>query len=56
MFVDAKAKRTVALKEQEEQIRKFKLTKQLVLTQAGMEVITRVEDDVSTISNLRFVA
>ena len=53
MFVDAEAKRTAALKEQQEQLRKFKLTKQLALAQAEMETITRVEDDASTISDLK---
>ncbi|XP_067027926.1 uncharacterized protein [Acropora muricata] len=53
MFVDAEAKRTAALKEQEEQLRKFKLTKQLALAQAEMEAISRVEDDASTISDLK---
>ena len=52
MFVDAKAKRTAALKEQEEQLLKFKLIKQLALAQAEMEAITRVEDDASTISDM----
>ena len=40
MFVDAKAKRTAALKEQEEQLLKFKLIKQLALAQAEMEAST----------------
>lgn len=51
MFVDAKAKRTAALKEQE-QLRKFKLIKQLALAQAEIKAITRVKDDASTISDL----
>ena len=53
LFVDAEAKRTAALKEQEEQLRKFKLTKQLALAQAEMEAITWVEDNASTISDLK---
>mgnify|MGYP000598024961 CR=1 FL=1 len=54
MFVnaDAKAKRTAALKEQEEQLQKFKLKKQLALAQAEIKAITRVKDDASTISDL----
>ena len=52
MFVDAKAKRTAALKEQEEQLQKFKLIKQLALAQAEIKAITRVKDDASTISDL----
>ena len=55
MFVDAEAKRTVALIEQEEQLRKFKLTKESALAQAEMEAITRVEDDASTNSDLKEV-
>ena len=53
MFVDAEAKRKAALKEQEEQLRKFEFNKQLALAQAEMEAIIRVEDDVSTISDLK---
>lgn len=51
LFVDAEAKRTAALRKQEDKLRKFQLTKQLALAKGEMEAITKIEDGESTIDD-----
>lgn len=51
LFVDAEATRTAALRKQEDELRKFQLTKQLALAKAEMEAITKIEDGESTIDD-----
>lgn len=51
LFVDAEAKRTAALRKQEDKLRKFQPTKQLALAKGEMEAITKIEDGESTIDD-----
>lgn len=44
MFTDAETRRTAALKEQEDELRKFRLTKELAVAKAEMEAVSKVED------------
>ena len=55
LFVDAEAKRTAALRKQEDELRKFQLTKHFALAKAKMEAITKIEDGESTIDDRKDV-
>ena len=44
MFTDAETRRTAALKEQEDELHKFRLTKELAVARAEMEAVSKVED------------
>ncbi|XP_078356465.1 uncharacterized protein LOC144641315, partial [Oculina patagonica] len=50
-FVDAEVERTAALKRQEDELRKFQLTKKLALAKAEMDAITKIEESESVISD-----
>ena len=46
-FADAEARKTAALREQQEELKKLKLSKKLALAQAEMDAVNRVEDSTS---------
>ena len=46
-FADAEARKTTALKEYEDELRRFKLTKELALAKAEMEAIIKTEESES---------
>ncbi|KAL9951042.1 hypothetical protein ACROYT_G043634 [Oculina patagonica] len=50
-FVDVEVERTAALKRQEDELRKFQLTKKLALAKAEMDAITKIEESESVISD-----
>ena len=46
-FADVEAQKTAALREQQEELKKLKLSKKLALAQAYMDAVNRVEDSAS---------
>ena len=44
-FVDTEARKTTALKEYEDELKRFKLTKELALAKAEMEAVMKTEED-----------
>lgn len=48
-FADAEARKASALKEYEDELRRFKLTKELALTRAEIKAVTKTEEDESEV-------
>lgn len=48
-FADAEARKASALKEYEDELRRFKLTEELALTRAEIKAVTKNEEDESEV-------